>query len=175
MEKKRPPSVNADVSFIKTNNNGGGCGNENADETLSAISSIIHTPNSILKIKTHDLINRISIVTKGGKLITKCPQGNGAILQYSDIKSQKENDRSDMYLYPNPATNNVTITFSTAKQTSYKITVFDMQGKTLLQKQTAATAGANQFNIDISRLAKRTYILGLQNNDEVRIGKIVKK
>lgn len=69
-------------------------------------------------------------------------------------------------LFPNPATNVVTVKYKTMFAGAVVIRVFDMSGRQVLQ-QSAATVGANQTNttsINVSNLVKGTYNVVLSMN-----------
>gem|GEM_PF-558085 len=81
---------------------------------------------------------------------------------------------SDVNIYPNPARNFVTISFSASSQNAVSITVADMQGKMLLQKTLTTIRGTNNFTIDIKSFAKGTYILRLQNEGAIKVQRLIK-
>ncbi len=77
------------------------------------------------------------------------------------------NNADNIVVYPNPATNNITIE---ALQKS-TIEILNIQGQTILQQQIQQ----GKTNIDISALAKGVYILRLCSNDKTAVTKIVKE
>ena len=77
------------------------------------------------------------------------------------------NNADNIVVYPNPATNNITIE---APQKS-TIEILNIQGQTILQQQIQQ----GKTNIDISALAKGVYILRLCSNDKTAVTKIVKE
>lgn len=79
-------------------------------------------------------------------------------------------------LAPNPAKNNLTISFYSPKQTQYQIIIYDLQGKAVLNKEGTASSGINSINIDVTHFMNGTYILKLNNNlNESMIQKFIKQ
>ena len=77
------------------------------------------------------------------------------------------NNNNNLLVYPNPATNNVTI------ENSQKaiIDILNIQGQTILQQ----TTHQGKTNIDISSLAKGVYILRLFSNEKTEVTRLVKE
>ncbi|RZJ57945.1 MAG: T9SS type A sorting domain-containing protein, partial [Hymenobacter sp.] len=65
-------------------------------------------------------------------------------------------------LYPNPATDQITLTTTVADDSALTIIISDLQGNTLTSYQRKAVAGENQFLLDTSNLASGLYILRIQ-------------
>jgi hypothetical protein len=76
-------------------------------------------------------------------------------------------------VYPNPANDLITIE-GTNINTSATISITDITGRLLLQKQTAATGDDLLTNIDIRQLAAGMYIVTVQTDETKYITKIVK-
>lgn len=62
-------------------------------------------------------------------------------------------------VYPNPAKNNLTVTFDAKAKSSAAVIITDINGKTVIQKSVTALAGKNTINVGINPLAQGTYIL----------------
>ena len=75
-------------------------------------------------------------------------------------------------LYPNPATNTLTLNLSQLqKLQNASLSIYDIQGKQLLQQNITDT----QTQIDISSFAKGIYIVKLQTDKETLQSKFVKE
>lgn len=74
------------------------------------------------------------------------------------------NDASEMILYPNPATNQLSVLINSAKMNHSLITIFDMSGKQVLQQKITD----HQFNVEINiePLAQGTYLCKLSDGNE---------
>lgn len=79
----------------------------------------------------------------------------------SPIAGLDENDASTFSMYPNPASNNVTIALKNSLLSGY--TILDLKGSVLFSKEKMATANKE---IDISTLSQGIYLLKVttQNN-----------
>jgi len=79
----------------------------------------------------------------------------------------------DFTVYPNPASSEVTIGFSSDKETRYSVTVADMTGRIIINENHTSVVGDNQFQMNISSLSKGIYMVILQNSDGTLQKKIV--
>ena len=75
-------------------------------------------------------------------------------------------------LYPNPATNVITITLPQSAKASM-ITVYDIEGKIVLRKDLHGNASTEQLNI--SKLAAGTYRVLWQQNEQQYTWKLIKQ
>jgi hypothetical protein len=77
-------------------------------------------------------------------------------------------------VYPNPASKELSIRYTTTQNTPTKLLLYDMNGK--LCSVMSVASGANELRYDVSALAAGSYILGLIASKEQRtqIVKIVK-
>jgi hypothetical protein len=82
---------------------------------------------------------------------------------------------SGLTISPNPATDHFNISFDAIENSNLSITVFDLKGKTLLQKNLQAQAGNNHFTIRNHQLAQGIYLLKLNNNKESGFTKLIVK
>ncbi len=71
-------------------------------------------------------------------------------------------------VYPNPAHNQLLITATTNQAV---VTLYDTKGQQVLQKNLLQ----KNATIDISTLAKGSYVLKLSENNKIKVGKFVKK
>ncbi len=79
-------------------------------------------------------------------------------------------------LYPNPATNQVTLQLSTSVSGKAVVKVTDMTGKTVLSLTPALTKGLNAVVVNTSALTKGTYIISIVSTDKsVRSYKMIKE
>lgn len=82
---------------------------------------------------------------------------------------------NDFAVYPNPAKNMTNIVFNSAKQSSYTIAVYDLQGKLLIKKTGIANAGSNNLSLDVHALTCGTYMLKIQSGDKNELKKLLKQ
>lgn len=87
--------------------------------------------------------------------------------ELSNIDELQRKEISRVMLYPNPASNSVTILTDTKRET--KIQLFDLQGR-LVFEQLAST---QSFLIDISNMSKGIYLVKTHNNSTQSTVKLV--
>jgi len=87
------------------------------------------------------------------------PQGVNAMLPFN--------------IYPNPANDEITITFSTMDAGSYSLKLFDMMGRELKSETDKATNGDNTHIMNLDGMAKGIYTIILQKGDIVSKSKLV--
>ena len=79
-------------------------------------------------------------------------------------------------MFPNPAVSVVNMMIASPVRDKVLMTLVDMSGRTVLQKQLNVETGSNTLPVDVSGLAGGTYMVRLQSgNGEVTTGKLVKQ
>jgi hypothetical protein len=81
-------------------------------------------------------------------------------------------DKKSVSVYPNPASNNTSISFTSAESTPIVVTLSDITGRNIYSLSTNATAGANRLSVDLSAFNNGLYILNLTANNQVLSTKI---
>lgn len=81
-------------------------------------------------------------------------------------------DQKSVSVYPNPASNNTSISFTSAESTPIVVTLSDITGRNIYSLSANATAGANRLSIDLSAFNNGLYILNLTANNQVLSTKI---
>jgi hypothetical protein len=66
---------------------------------------------------------------------------------------------SNVNVFPNPATTNVSVEFSLNGNKNVNVRIFDMTGRVVASQDYAGTEGVNLLNMDISNLEQGNYIL----------------
>ncbi len=111
-----------------------------------------------------------------GAYIGSCEQFEKAA---DNTKSEASNMQSSILLnaFPNPFTNNVTLSFKLLQQTHVNLGIYDMNGKLLATLYNAASQKniLNTVNFNASKLSAGVYICRLQTDQEVVQQKIVLK
>jgi hypothetical protein len=75
--------------------------------------------------------------------------------------------------YPNPAHEQIEVTFKTNEGGNYTISVTDVLGRTVIEETDKASAGDNSQILHIEGLAKGVYMITLQKGNEVYKTKVV--
>lgn len=79
-------------------------------------------------------------------------------------------------MFPNPAVSVVNMMIASPVKDKVLVTLVDMSGRTVLQKQLNVETGSNTIPVDVSGLAGGAYMVRLQSgNGEVSTGKLVKQ
>ncbi|WP_299248007.1 carbohydrate-binding protein [uncultured Aquimarina sp.] len=78
-------------------------------------------------------------------------------------------DQNQLFIYPNPVTDQVNISLNTTETSRY--TISDMNGKTILK----GVINEGSASFDINGLAKGLYLLKISNRSKVLTGKIIKQ
>ena len=64
-----------------------------------------------------------------------------------------------LVIYPNPADENINLTFSLKQAASVEVSLSDISGRQLLVNNYQATSGRNQLSINVGNLAKGLYLM----------------
>jgi hypothetical protein len=76
-------------------------------------------------------------------------------------------------VYPNPANDHVTLVFTADKEEGYTIRLVDITGRDVVQYQNSSVIGENQYQMNLSEVAKGFYTVILQNGTTLLQSKIV--
>lgn len=81
-----------------------------------------------------------------------------------------------MSLYPNPASDNVQLSFETTQSEEVSISVYNMLGMQVLKPlNTRVAAGSQQFNLNTEQLPAGLYSVAVDIDGRKAIKKFVKK
>jgi len=102
------------------------------------------------------------------------PAGSAVVLRFhsrigSSINDYSKNNKHFLNLSPNPASEKVTVITDMTKHCI--ISIYNLQGQILLQQQMQQ----GKTDIDISELAKGVYIVRLNGNARVEVGRLIKE
>jgi hypothetical protein len=78
-----------------------------------------------------------------------------------------------LHLYPNPATNQVNLSWMSEKNDLMSVAVSSMNGYKLIDLRTTSPKGLNNIQLDVSSIPAGIYLLELNNGDERVYRKIV--
>jgi len=95
---------------------------------------------------------------------------NGGVVSIKEIQTQTP--ASIFTIYPNPATNKISITTPGNSQGETQISIFSINGA---KTGTYKFSNTDKFEIDISQLAKGIYLLQLQSAEGVETLKLVEE
>ena len=99
-------------------------------------------------------------------------------LNFTDLSvgvSQFANKESDnMILFPNPAMDELKVSFQSSETGNLQIDIMDVQGKVLQQQTISSQNGTNLFAINIAQLPQGLYLCRLQNGNKLETIKFLK-
>jgi hypothetical protein len=84
------------------------------------------------------------------------------------------NARQDMYVLGNPITDQAVIRFVKIPQQKITVTLYDLSGKLMAQKQFDPSSSQDQFIISTGKLGNGIYVLKAQVGDETFIKRVIK-
>lgn len=82
---------------------------------------------------------------------------------------------SGIQVYPNPATDELTVNFSTTSAQTCTLSVTDMVGRTITSQHVKATQGRNHTSVNVHGLASGSYLLRINNGLESAVSHITIK
>ena len=101
---------------------------------------------------------------------------NDGKYKYSPIvEIDADNSATVVSAYPNPLLNSTKIDLRVAQNVSAVISVYDIKGEEIMRFNQNLTKGANQINIDLSKLNSGIYISKIQIGDELKTIKLIKE
>lgn len=99
-----------------------------------------------------------------GYYSTKFSFTTGTSVGITEISDNKNLSISDVY--PNPASDNITVTISSANQGKLNFALKNTDGKVVYASARKMTSNKNSFNFDISKLSKGVYVLMVKMNSD---------
>lgn len=78
-------------------------------------------------------------------------------------------------IFPNPTQQDITVKMTARIQTSTLVSVYNLVGEVIMQKQIELLPGEQSFSVDLSKHAKGLYTLELKTDNSVQYAKIVKE
>ena len=110
-----------------------------------------------------------------GVFVIKRASGSNPSTDIFDNTSEYKNRNLHIQtVYPNPATDNLTVAFS-AFETSYvDINIIDAAGKSVHSEKLRVNSGTNSYSYNISHIAKGVYIINISDGTNNSAAKFVK-
>lgn len=84
-----------------------------------------------------------------------------------------EDNSTSFNIYPNPASEMLTLTFSSMDEGSYSVKMIDMMGRVVNSEFSTATIGENSFMMNLDGIAKGIYMVVMQKGDIICKAKLV--
>lgn len=88
--------------------------------------------------------------------------------------TESENGKIILTAYPNPTNSSLKVFYATDQPEAIKLSVTDLQGKTILEQFTTEQFGINGFMIDLSPLENGMYIIRVESASKTGFVRIIK-
>jgi hypothetical protein len=137
---------------------------------LNADSSITYTPNALYQ--GYDSLNYQICYTSD---TTVCDE---AMIKFHVVVDQgvKENIGDDFIsIFPNPVKSELTFKFSSLKATKATISISDVVGKTIMEKEESFNVGVNQRLFNMENEPAGVYFVKISTTNSSKVFKITKK
>ncbi|HNZ43976.1 MAG: T9SS type A sorting domain-containing protein [Bacteroidales bacterium] len=79
----------------------------------------------------------------------------------------------DIMIYPNPASENLNVTYNAENNGDVQISIYDLAGRLLNSTSYQANKGLNNYSMSVSALAKGIYVLSLKNGNTLLNQKLI--
>lgn len=119
------------------------------------------------------------------KIRSVCPVGTSSgntLSLYSDVYtfrtgySGKPAVDENVYFYPNPTGDQVTVDYFTADKEPRVLSVFDMTGRLLQQQTMLPTPGRNATKLSLNAYTNGMYIIQIHSGETIQfVGRVVKQ
>ncbi len=76
-------------------------------------------------------------------------------------------------VYPNPASDKITVMFSSDKVSNYTLKIVDISGRIIFNEGLNGGVGENQFELNLSTIAKGVYMILLESDNGIMQKKII--
>jgi uncharacterized protein YjbI with pentapeptide repeats len=110
--------------------------------------------------------------------INQCTSGNTreAVEIVDDIQTADELEIAGLLeLYPNPASESATFTFSSQNASAYGLKIINAMGQSVYSTEGSATEGANTIELNLENLSKGLYIVQLVQDGSMQQVNLIKK
>ncbi len=97
------------------------------------------------------------------------------VLDTSHVNVEEPKNSLDVVAFPSPFTHSLSLEIKGLKTSVLSVELYNMVGKSLLQKQINITEGANTYTIDTSALPSGIYFYRVSYGDKVITRKVIKR
>lgn len=92
--------------------------------------------------------------------------------EVEDIEIPVLFENAEFGMYPNPATQELTLEMSLQHDADVQVTLFDVAGKAALQQHSTLTKDNNRMTLDVSRLPNGIYFVNVRNGEQTHTRKL---
>jgi hypothetical protein len=80
---------------------------------------------------------------------------------------------SSVYIFPNPANDHATIEYELGQSGNVDISVFDINGKMIVQEQFSKESGTHQYQLNCSSIPRGMYVVSVRSGNSVKTSKFI--
>jgi hypothetical protein len=80
---------------------------------------------------------------------------------------------SSIYIFPNPANDQATIEYELSQPGNVDISVFDINGKLVIQEQLSQASGSHQYQLNCSNIPRGMYVVSVRTGNTVKTSKFI--
>jgi cyanophycinase-like exopeptidase len=168
--------------FIDLNNNG--VFTDSGEEVYAIFSSQTLTPKITIPNSASNGNIRMRIIVSYNSISSSCGTYNyGETEDYTlnvtggtaKVAKNKETEivHTSTVIYPNPAKDIVTISFTAEQKQETPILIFNLGGSIVKSIKTNSVVGLNNIDIDLSELQSGQYIVTIKNGVEIVNSKLI--
>jgi hypothetical protein len=151
-----------------------------ADQPLSATSLTLvsgcSAPDYKWKVQPNETGNYFVTVDVAAKTIQIQKLETPSMTQANIVSDVSTSQESVMVieLYPNPASENVTLKITGLTKPTSEIALYDLKGNKVMTVAGTNGVGSEEIKLPVTDLSERIYILKIQTEDGVIVNKIIK-
>jgi PKD repeat protein len=99
---------------------------------------------------------------------------SGSNQNSTGIKTQEQDLSIETRLYPNPAAEKAFLSITTSKESKLTISIYEITGQLLMEKNVNVNKGANQVELDVNSLNKGLYFVNISSGSSKKTVRLVK-
>jgi len=120
------------------------------------------------------------VYTQNGNYYVEVSNSNGcttvsAIITITDVGVEELNEYLSMNIYPNPASEQITIDLYSLKQENYKLQLMNVSGQVIYAETINLNSTTVKTQIDLSTYPQGIYLIQLSNQENVYSRRVIKK
>lgn len=81
--------------------------------------------------------------------------------------------QSSVYIFPNPANDHATVEYELSQAGNVDISVFDINGKLIVQEQFSKEGGTHQYQLNCSNIPRGMYVVSVRSGNTVKTSKFI--
>ncbi len=127
-------------------------------------------------------VNPSHVYTTNGSFTVTLTVSNGCgsdvltnTITTSGISLEENLISQSLDIYPNPTNGTLNVSFETQGSEAATLTIMDLTGKVIFQTETGNLNGRYDDQLNISKLARGTYMLRIENGDMTAVRRIIKQ